>query len=146
MSVEPVAVVVAENRYLAEDVLDLIKVTYETLPATVDIADAIREDAPVLHPQVGSNIISDRQFRYGDPEAAFQRVPHRVKLTVRYPRNSCTPIECAVVIAEYLPGDEGYEVTSNYLNVIGIISFTTPWRPNHLNCSNKRLSSSKSSN
>ena len=112
---EPVAVVVAENRYLAEDALDAIKVVYETLPVAVEIEQAIAPDAPVLHPAVGSNVVSDRSFRYGDPEAAFARAPHRIGLTVRYPRNSCTPIECAVVIAEHLPGGEGYEVTSNFM-------------------------------
>ena len=54
-------------------------------------------------PAVGSNLVSDRRFRYGDPEAAFAAAPHRIAITVRYPRNSGTPIECFVVIAEYLP-------------------------------------------
>ncbi|MEW5890025.1 MAG: molybdopterin cofactor-binding domain-containing protein [Pseudomonadota bacterium] len=112
---EPVAVVVAENRYAAEDALDLIRVDYEPLAAVVSVEQAIREDAPLLHPAVGSNVVSDRSFRYGDPETAFDRAPHRVRLTVHYPRNSCTPIEGGVVIAEYLPGEEGYEVTSNFM-------------------------------
>lgn len=112
---EPVAVVVAEDRYLAEDALDLIRVDYETLPAVVDIEAAAAEGAPLLHPAVGSNVVSDRSFRYGEPEAAFAAAARRVAVTVRYPRNSCTPIEGAVVIAEHLPGDEGYEVTSNFM-------------------------------
>lgn len=112
---EPVAVVVAEDRYLAEDAVDLIRVEYAPLPAVVEIETAIAEDAPVLHPAAGTNVVSDRSFRYGDPEAAFAAAPHRVALTVHYPRNSCTPIEGGVVIAEHLPGDEGYEVTSNFM-------------------------------
>jgi len=112
---EPVAVVVAEDRYLAEDALETIKVDYEVLPPVPGIEAAIAEDAPLLHPQVGSNVVSDRAFRYGDPESAFQRAPHRVSLTVRYPRNSCTPIEGAVVVAEYLGEAEGYDVTSNFM-------------------------------
>jgi 2-furoyl-CoA dehydrogenase large subunit len=112
---EPVAVVVAENRALAEDALDLIRIDYAPLPVAVTIEDALAPDAPLLHPTVGSNVVSDRSFRYGDPDAAFAAAPHRVGLTVRYPRNSCTPIECGVVIAEHLPGDEGYEVLSNFM-------------------------------
>jgi 2-furoyl-CoA dehydrogenase large subunit len=112
---EPVAVVIAESRYLAEDALDLVRVDYEPLPAVVDIEAAVAADAPLLHPEVGSNVVSDRSFRYGDPDAAFAAAPRRVSLTVRYPRNSCTPIECGVVVAEHLPGDEGYEVTSNFM-------------------------------
>jgi 2-furoyl-CoA dehydrogenase large subunit len=112
---EPVAVVVAENRALAEDALDLIQVSYRPQPVAVAIEDALAPDAPLLHPAVGSNVVSDRSFRYGDPGAAFAAAPHRVSLTVRYPRNSCTPIECGVVVAEHLPGDEGYEVLSNFM-------------------------------
>jgi len=112
---EPVAVVIAEDRYLAEDAVDLIRVDYEPLPAVVDIASAIAQGAPLLHPNLGTNVISDRSFCYGDPDAAFEAAPRRVALTVHYPRNSCTPIEPGVVIAEYLPGEEGYEVTSNFM-------------------------------
>ncbi|MDN8618042.1 xanthine dehydrogenase family protein molybdopterin-binding subunit [Variovorax ginsengisoli] len=112
---EPVAVVVAEDRYLAEDALDAIRVEYRALPAVVNIERAIEADAPVLHADVGSNVVSDRQFAYGDAAAAFADAPHRVALTVHYPRNTCTPIECGVVVAEHLPGDEGYDVLSNFM-------------------------------
>ncbi|SMG52937.1 xanthine dehydrogenase family protein molybdopterin-binding subunit [Paraburkholderia susongensis] len=112
---EPVAVVMAVSRALAEDALDLIKVEYATLDPVTSIEQSMREDAPVLHERVGTNVISDRHFRYGEPEAAFGSAPHRVKLVTHYPRNSCAPIECGVVIAEYLSGDEGYDVTSNFM-------------------------------
>lgn len=112
---EPVAVVVAESRYLAEDAADLVRVSYEQLPAVVSIEDAIAEGAAVLHEGVGSNIVSDRHFRYGDPETAFAAADHSVELTIHYPRNSCTPIEGAVVIAEYLSAEEGYDVASNFM-------------------------------
>lgn len=112
---EPVAVVVAEDRYLAEDALEAIRVEYRVLGAVVDIERACEADAPVLHDAVGTNVISDRSFRYGDPEAAFEGAAHRVGVQVQYPRNSCTPIECGVVIAEHLPGEEGYEVLSNFM-------------------------------
>src|SRR4051794_27137671 len=65
---EPVAVVVAADRYLAEDALELIEVDYEPLPITLRPADALRPDSPVLHEGLKSNIASDRSFRYGDPE------------------------------------------------------------------------------
>jgi 2-furoyl-CoA dehydrogenase large subunit len=112
---EPVAVVIAEDRYLAEDALETIRVEYEPLPAMVEIEDALRDGGSLLHPAVGSNVVSERRFRYGDPEAAFAAAPHRVRLAVRYPRNSCTPIECGTVLAEHLPGQEGYEVISAFM-------------------------------
>lgn len=112
---EPVAIVVAETRALAEDALDLVRIDYRSLPVAMTIDEALAPDALLLHPAVGSNVVSDRRFRYGDPDAAFAAAPHRVQIAVRYPRNSCTPIECGVVVAEHLPGGEGYEVLSNFM-------------------------------
>jgi 2-furoyl-CoA dehydrogenase large subunit len=112
---EPVAVIIAETRALAEDGMELITVDYEQLPPVISIEAAIADDAPILHEKVGSNVVSDRHFRYGNPEAAFEAAPHRITLEAHYPRNSCSPVECAVVIAEHLPGDEGYDVTSNFM-------------------------------
>lgn len=112
---EPVAVVVAENRYIAEDALERVVVEYESLAAVVEPEFAATGDAPLLHEAVGSNVVSDRHFVYGDPASEFASAPHRVRLKVRYPRNSCTPIECFVVLAEHLAGDEGYDVLANFM-------------------------------
>src|SRR5580700_5660988 len=112
--VEPVAVVLARNRDTAEDALEQIAVEYRPLPPIVDPEAAAWPDAPLLHPAVGSNVISERAFRYGDPETAFAEAEHRISITTNYPRNSATPIECFVVIAEYSPGEEAYEVVANF--------------------------------
>lgn len=112
---EAVAVVVAENRYLAEDAAEHVKVHYEPLPAVSSIAAAIADDAPILHEQVGSNVVSDRHFSYGDPDQAFAAAAHTISLDVEYPRNSCTPMETSVVLAEYQPAEEAYDVMSNFM-------------------------------
>lgn len=111
---EPVVLVVAESRYVAEDALDLVEVAYETLPPVIDPRAALADEAPVLHPSLGTNLINERAFRYGDPEAAFEAAPHRIAITTAYPRNSCTPIETYGVIAEYDPGEDAYDVTANF--------------------------------
>jgi 2-furoyl-CoA dehydrogenase large subunit len=111
---EPVAVALACDRHTAEDALERIAVRYRLLPPVVDAEKAAEADAPLLHPAVGSNVVSDRAFRYGDPEAAFVTAAHRVSVTTRYPRNAASPLECFVVIAEYLPGDAAYEVIANF--------------------------------
>src|SRR5262249_58804144 len=67
---EPVAVVVATDRYIAEDALDLIEVDYEPLGAVVDVFAALDPAQPVLHDGLHSNLASDRSFRYGDPESS----------------------------------------------------------------------------
>jgi 2-furoyl-CoA dehydrogenase large subunit len=111
---EPVAIVVAESRYVAEDALALIAVDYRTLPAVVDVEAALAPGAPVLHPDVCSNPINERQFEYGDPKAAFAEAAHVVRCSVRYPRNSCTPMECFGLVAEYLPAEGSYDVLANF--------------------------------
>lgn len=122
---EPVAVVVAESRYLAEDALDAIKVRYEPLAPVLDIEAASAPNAPVLHEAVGGNVVNERRFRYGEPEQAFEAAAQRVAVTVHYPRNSCTPIECGVVVAEHQPDAEGghaYEVLSNFMGPFSLHS------------------------
>src|SRR5215213_8813987 len=57
---EPVAIVVADDRYLAEDGLELIEVDYEPLPITLRPADALEPDSTVLHEGLGGNLASDR--------------------------------------------------------------------------------------
>ena len=111
---EPVAVVVADDRYRAEDALALIDVRYAPLPAIVDPEATLGADAPVLHEALGSNLVSERAFRYGEPDAAFAAAAHTVATTVRYPRNSCTPIECLGLIAAWDPGEGAYDVLSNF--------------------------------
>jgi 2-furoyl-CoA dehydrogenase large subunit len=111
---EPVAVVVATNRYLAEDALELIEVDYEVLPAIVDPFDALDAKFVRIHEGLGSNIASDRSFRYGDPERAFAQAAHRVSVSIRYPRNSGTPIETYGVVAEYDPGEDAYDILANF--------------------------------
>jgi 2-furoyl-CoA dehydrogenase large subunit len=112
---EPVAVVVAADRYLAEDALDLIEVDYDPLPAVVDPLAALAPDAPTLHAKLGSNVASDRSFRYGDPDAAFAAASRRVSVEIRYPRNSCTPIETFGIVAEHDPGEDGYDILANFM-------------------------------
>ena len=110
---EPVAVVVARDRYAAEDAVERIQAEYRERDPVVDPVAAAALGAPLLHREVGSNVVSDRRFRYGDPHTAFNNADHQVEISARYPRNACTPIEGFVVVAEYL-GDEGYNVLSNF--------------------------------
>ncbi|HLI23378.1 MAG TPA: hypothetical protein VKU91_00360, partial [Acidimicrobiales bacterium] len=76
---EPVAVVVAADRYLAEDAAEKVVVDYEPLPVVADLDAALSEDgaqgAPLVHPPLGTNVVSDRRMTYGDPDGAFGRAP-----------------------------------------------------------------------
>jgi len=111
---EPVALVVANDRYLAEDAAEKVQVEYEPLLAVVDPLAACRKDAPLLHAEAKTNEISVRKFSYGDVTGAFAKADAHVKLTVDYPRLSFTPMECYVVVASYDPIGDSYDVLANF--------------------------------
>jgi CO/xanthine dehydrogenase Mo-binding subunit len=71
---DPVAVVVAENRYVAEDALDVMDVLYEPLPAVVDVKEVLRQQI-VLHDKPGTNLAAQDTIAIGDIEAAFRAAP-----------------------------------------------------------------------
>lgn len=119
---EPVAVVVASSRYVAEDALDLIEVEYEAMPAIVDPEVALDPAQPTLHEGLGSNLASDRRFRYGNPEQAFAQAARSVSVTIRYPRNSCTPMETYGLIAEYDPSEDAFDVLANFMGPFSLHS------------------------
>ncbi|MEI7470324.1 MAG: molybdopterin cofactor-binding domain-containing protein, partial [Chloroflexota bacterium] len=68
---EKMAIIVAETEKIAEHARSLIKINYEDLPAITDIHEAIKPDAPQLHPHYPGNVIQRYRVRRGDVEAAF---------------------------------------------------------------------------
>ena len=112
---EPVAVVVAKNRYVAEDAADLVRVDYDPLPVVVDPERALDASAPVLHQAVGSNLAGHRRLVYGEPDRAFREAD--VVLTERFtfPKYGSTPIETYGVIARWDPIDGVCTVWSNFM-------------------------------
>ena len=69
----------------------------------------------MLHDGFPGNVASDRTFRYGDPEQAFASMRRTgIGIDIRYPRNSCTPIETYGVVAEYDAGEDAYDVLANF--------------------------------
>ncbi|MEK7878020.1 MAG: molybdopterin cofactor-binding domain-containing protein [Pseudomonadota bacterium] len=111
---EPVAVVVARDRYVAEDALERIEVEYETLRSETDPAAAAAPDAFVIHESLKRNIVHQKTFRFGDPEAAFSRADRIVSIEVDYPRITSTPLETYGVVADYALGDDRYTIWSNF--------------------------------
>jgi 2-furoyl-CoA dehydrogenase large subunit len=111
---EPVALVVAESRYVAEDAAELVAVDYAPLEAVIDPQAACEKSAPLIHPEANTNEISVREFSYGDPKGAFARADRRIAMTVPFPRQSFTPIECYVVVAQHNPAEASYDVLANF--------------------------------
>jgi 2-furoyl-CoA dehydrogenase large subunit len=111
---EPVALVVAEDRYIAEDALDLIEVEYEILPAVVDPVIAKSAESPVIHEEMGSNLVHRKDFVFGDPDTAFAACDRTVRVEVFYPRIMSTPVETYGVVAQYDMADNRYTIWSNF--------------------------------
>jgi 2-furoyl-CoA dehydrogenase large subunit len=112
---EPVAVVVARSRYLAEDAADAVVVEYEPLPAVVDVERALEPDAPILHEAVGTNLAGHRRLVYGDPDRAFAEADVVIRERFRFPKYGSTPIETYGVIARWDDVEEAYTVWSNFM-------------------------------
>jgi 2-furoyl-CoA dehydrogenase large subunit len=112
---EPVAVVVARTRALAEDAAHAVRVDYEPLPAVVDVERALEPGAPVLHEAVGSNLAGHRRLLYGDPDGAFADAEVVIRERFRFPKFSSTPIETYGVVARWDPVDAVYTVWANFM-------------------------------
>jgi 2-furoyl-CoA dehydrogenase large subunit len=111
---EQLALVIAQDRYQAEDALEYIDVKYRLLPTAVDPLYAASAEAPLIHEEAPSNVMSERSFSYGDPEKAFAEADHKIDLTIDFPRSSHTPLEGYVVVAEYHPTTGVYDVFANF--------------------------------
>lgn len=111
---EPVAVVVAVDRYVAEDALELIRIEYRSLTPVVDPELAAAPEAPVLHPGLATNIVHSRSFNYGEAEKAFAEAHRVLRLKTHYPRVASNPMETYGVIANFETSPDRYTVWSNF--------------------------------
>ena len=103
---EPIAMVVAESRYLAEDALDDITVDAEPLPAVVDLENALHEGAPRVHEHLPSNVAAHAIQRKGDYAEAKRRAHRVIKRRFRYDRGASAAIENRAVAAHWDPRAE----------------------------------------
>lgn len=107
---EPVAVVVAESRYVGEDAAALVEVDIAPLPVVVDMAAALDAGAPVLHeqPDGAGNLVFRHEAEFGDPGAAFASAAHVIERTFRHPRLTASPMETCGAAA--FPEDGGVTI------------------------------------
>jgi aerobic carbon-monoxide dehydrogenase large subunit len=101
---QPVAAVVAADRYTAEDALELIEVDYEPLPVVVDLEVALEPGAPVLHPELGDNVAARFAFQTGDVEASLSGAPFRLRERFTMGRQAANAMEGRGVLASYDQG------------------------------------------
>src|SRR6059036_4283249 len=98
---EIVALIVADDRYVAEDALGLIDVAYEPLPVVTDLATALAPGTPRVHADVPDNRAARFRQTVGDAESALARAPRVLRERLAIERSCGCPIEARGVVAEW---------------------------------------------
>jgi len=98
---EAVAMVVADDRYLAEDAVGLIEVDWEPLQAVIDFRTAADPDQPRIHDAVPDNVAARLVQVVGDPQGAFHDAPHIFAEELFVERSCGSPIEARGVVAVF---------------------------------------------
>ncbi|HXW25705.1 MAG TPA: xanthine dehydrogenase family protein molybdopterin-binding subunit, partial [Xanthobacteraceae bacterium] len=98
---EPLAVVFAESRYLAEDALAAIVVELDPLPAVVDLEQALAGGSASVHDDVRGNVAARVRQSRGDYAAARARADHVVARRLRYDHGASSPIETRGIVATW---------------------------------------------
>jgi aerobic carbon-monoxide dehydrogenase large subunit len=98
---QPVAVVIADTRYIAEDAAALVIVHYDVLAAISDCRDAIRDGAPRSHSDLASNIAATFKLTYGDVDGAFTGAAHVFEEQIWQHRGGGMAIETRAVLASH---------------------------------------------
>ena len=108
---DPVACVVAADRYVAEDAAELVKVKYESLPAVTNMFQAMGPNAPLVDDALPTNLVSEQRYEHGDVEARFSEADVIVEASFSQHRQTHVPMEtrgCAAV------WDEGRQFLTFY--------------------------------
>lgn len=103
---EPVAVVVAESQYLAEDARDLVEVDWDDLPGIGNAERALEDDAPRLYDDWPDNVAGTFEAEMGDVDAALALADVVVTERFRIQRHFACPLETRGVLAEWGPYDD----------------------------------------
>ena len=100
---EAVAMVIATDRYIAEDALALIDVDYDPLPVISpgNLAEATTPDTPLVHGDTPNNIAAHLVQHVGDVDAAFARAAHIFRRHVQLDRSASQPLETRGVVARF---------------------------------------------
>ncbi len=101
---EPVAVVVASDRYAAEDAFAAIEVDYEPLPAVAD-PESAAASGTLVHDEAGDNVAIRYTVGRGDVEAAFAAAPYRRKERFRTHRQTALPLETRGLVGDFSDGE-----------------------------------------
>jgi carbon-monoxide dehydrogenase large subunit len=107
---EPVVAIAAADRAAAEDAAALVRVEYAPLPAVLDPERAVAVGAPLIHPELGDNVIYETRVAGGDAEAALRAAPRRWRRRFTTGRHTGVPLEPRGLVAEFEPATRALTV------------------------------------
>ncbi|HEX5559453.1 MAG TPA: molybdopterin cofactor-binding domain-containing protein [Gaiellales bacterium] len=110
---EPIAVVIAADRYTARDAADAVEVGYAELPAVLGVEAALADGAPRVHEELDSNVGLVLAHRTDGVDEAFARADVVCEATIRNQRLIHVPIETRGVVADWNPASDELVVTSS---------------------------------
>lgn len=98
---QTVAMVVAADRYTAEDACLLVAVDYDPLEVEIDLEKAVKDEAPLVHKTHPNNIAAHFVQVSGDPDSAVKHAEHVTRIRVQVDRSTAAPMECRAVAATF---------------------------------------------
>jgi len=98
---EAMAVIVARDRYAAEDAAQLVELDLDPLPAVLDPEAALSGGAPIVHDRFDTNLIGGFTIAKGDAARAMARAPRKLKRRFHHRRYAAMPMECRGVVAQH---------------------------------------------
>jgi carbon-monoxide dehydrogenase large subunit len=98
---EPIVVIIASSRYEAEDAAERVVLDLEPLPAVVDVDEALKPGAALVHERFNTNLTGEFEIGKGDVEAALAQAPHRLRRRFHHHRYSGMPMEGKGVVAAH---------------------------------------------
>ena len=104
---QAVALVVAEDRYQAQEAVELITVDYQPLAPVMDPEKAVAAGSPVIHSELGANVAIRARQGGGDVDQAFAQAEHVVRQTYESQRVAPAPLETRGILADY-QADPGF--------------------------------------
>jgi carbon-monoxide dehydrogenase large subunit len=107
---EPVVAIAATSRAEADDAVEQVRVDYVPLPAVLDPDSAVAPDAPLIHADLGDNVIYQARLGAGDVNAAFAGAHRVIRRTFRTGRHTGVPIEPRSLVAEFEPASRALTV------------------------------------
>src|SRR3989442_1723725 len=110
---QPIAAIVATDRYAAQDAIDLIMIEYEELPAVVDVEEAAKDGGPLVYQDYGDNIAYKLTAGEGDIDTALEKSDRVITQRIVHQRLAPIAMEPRGVLARYFPGEQELTVWSS---------------------------------